>query len=80
MATSIQEVKAKLAEYETASEDASAKQSEHQFDQDGLMAAVSKEQASRTAWISALQHAHAVEDQLEAAIIDHEPPDVPVQP
>lgn len=77
MAASIQEIKTKLAEYETASADVDAKQAVHQADQDELASAISAEQASRTAWVSSLQHVHTVEDQLEALIVDHEPPDVP---
>lgn len=79
MAT-IQEIKDKLGEYEAAVADREAKQAQHQADSESLNAAVLAEQASRTAWIAALQSEHVVEDQLEALIVDHEPPAVPDEP
>ena len=71
------EVKAKLAEYEAAVADRETKQIKHTEDQSVLADAVDAEAFSRDEWVTALKYEHAVEDEFEAMVIAHEPPELP---
>jgi len=73
----LQDLKDKLAEYETAVTDREAKQEKHAADQAALQIAIDNEGVSRTEWLAALQHEHAVEDEFEALVVSHEPPALP---
>lgn len=76
MAT-VEEIRTKLTEYEAATADREAKQTQHQADLDAMNAAVTAEAASRQAWVDAIRHENAVEDELEVLVIEHEPPAIP---
>jgi hypothetical protein len=76
MAKTLQEVKDALAAYEAAVADREGKQSQHEADSETLAGAITAENNSRGLWIAALQEEHRLEDVLEAAIVEHEPPAV----
>lgn len=71
------EIKDKIVVYEDAVNDRQAKQEQHALDTETLALAVATEQASKDAWLTALRHEHAVEDELEALVVAHEPPTIP---
>lgn len=76
MAT-LQELKDKLAEYETASADTDAKRDSRDADRLAADAAVAQADASWTAWRAALELLHRIDDEFDALSAAHEPPELP---
>ncbi len=73
------DIKAKIVVYEDAANDRTAKQEQHALDMETLALAVTTEQTSKEAWLAALRHEHDVENELEAMVIEHEPPTIPAE-
>jgi len=73
MAT-IEEIQAQLDAYQLARDDRSIKGSQVESARAALAAAQEHYDAVHGEWVTAIEHENAMEDQLEAMVIEHEPP------
>jgi len=74
---SLQELKDKLSQYETAANDTEAKRIKRDADREAADAAVTQADTSHQAWLAALITQHSIDDEFDALSTAHEPPELP---